>query len=67
MKWYKNLKKEGKGIIPKLFEQGFKQLNLNRIEGYVDSNNLKCKKALEKVNFTYEGTMHEMEIKKSEN
>lgn len=57
----------GKGILnevmPKLFENGFTQLDLNRIEGFVVSDNTKCKKALEKINFTYEGTMRESEVK----
>ncbi len=48
----------GKGILqnvmPILFEKGFNELNLNRIEGYVVSDNIKCKKALKKINFTYE-------------
>ncbi len=56
----------GKGILqaitPLLLEQGFNNLGLNRIEAYVVSDNLKCKKALEKVNITYEGTMREGEI-----
>ncbi len=49
--------------MPELFEKGFTQLDLNRIEGFVVSDNIKCKKALEKINFTYEGTMREYEIK----
>jgi len=57
----------GKGILnevmPKLFEKGFTELNLNRIEGFVVSDNTKCKRALEKINFTYEGTMRESEVK----
>ena len=59
--WGKGIMKE---VMPKLFEQGFTQLNLNRIEGYVVSENIKCKNALEKINFTYEGTMREFEYKK---
>ena len=59
----------GKGILkkimPKLFEKGFMELDLNRIEGYVVSDNIKCKNALEKINFTYEGTMRESEMKNS--
>lgn len=57
----------GKGILnevmPKLFEIGFNELDLNRIEGFVVSENVKCKRALEKINFTYEGTMRESEVK----
>lgn len=61
----------GKGILnevmPKLFENGFTKLDLNRIEGFVTSDNTKCKKALEKINFTYEGTMRESEVKNEQN
>lgn len=52
-----------KAVMPLLFEQGFTHLNLNRIEGYVLHENLKCKRALEKINFRYEGTMREYEVK----
>ncbi|MTI29959.1 GNAT family N-acetyltransferase, partial [Xanthovirga aplysinae] len=55
-----------KAVMPKLFEIGFTELNLNRIEGYVVSQNIKCKNALEKINFSYEGTMRESEIKNGE-
>ena len=61
--WGKGILKE---VMPKLFEQGFLKLNLNRIEGYVVSDNAKCKNALEKIYFTYEGTMRECEIKNGE-
>ena len=52
--------------MPKLFELGFTQLNLNRIEGYVVAENVKCNKAVTKINFTHEGTMRECEIKNGE-
>ncbi len=55
-----------KEVMPKLFEAGFETLRLNRIEGYVVSDNNKCKSALEKINFTYEGTMRECEVKNGE-
>ncbi|CAA0166275.1 GNAT family N-acetyltransferase [Tenacibaculum maritimum] len=58
--WGKGILKE---VMPQLFQIGFTKLNLNRIEGYVLSDNIKCKNALKKVNFTYEGTMREHEIK----
>ncbi|GGX04511.1 GNAT family N-acetyltransferase [Aquimarina muelleri] len=61
--WGKGILKE---IMPKLFEEGFNKLDLNRIEGFVASDNLKCKNGLEKINFTYEGTMRECEIKNGE-
>jgi len=52
-----------KEVMPKLFEIGFQSLELNRIEGFVVSDNVKCKNALEKINFTYEGTMRDCEVK----
>ena len=61
--WGKGIMKE---VFPKLYELGFVKLNLNRIEGYVVSDNVKCKAAIEKINFTHEGTMREYEIKNGE-
>lgn len=58
--WGKGILKE---IMPKLFDIGFAELGLNRIEGYVVSENNKCKRAIEKINFTHEGTMREYEYK----
>ena len=58
--WGKGILKE---VMPKLFEMGFTKLSLNRIEGFVVNDNQKCKSALEKINFTYEGTMRECEVK----
>lgn len=58
--WGKGILKE---VMPALFEIGFVQLDLNRIEGYVVHSNEKCKKGLKKINFTHEGTMRECEIK----
>ncbi len=46
-----------------ILNMGFSSLNLLRVEGFVDHENQKCKRALEKVNFTYEGTMRSCEIK----
>lgn len=61
--WGKGIMKE---VMPLLFELGFTELNLNRIEGYVVSENQKCKRGLEKINFNYEGTMRECEVKNGE-
>ena len=41
--WGKGILKE---VMPILFTQGFEELNLNRIEGYVVSDNKKCKLSL---------------------
>ncbi len=57
----------GKGIMPEVMPLicsfGFDQMNLNRIEGFVISDNNKCKKAMEKINFHYEGTWRDYEFK----
>ena len=57
----------GKGImteaIPLILQYGFNKLNLHRIEGLVETENVICKKALKKLNFEYEGTMKDCEIK----
>ncbi|MFW6257335.1 MAG: GNAT family N-acetyltransferase [Prolixibacteraceae bacterium] len=57
----------GKGIMtevmPLICEFGIKNLSLHRIEGFVDSENEKCKKALARLEFNYEGTMVDCEIK----
>ena len=51
-------------VMPELFDYGFNVLNLNRIEGFVDNENLQCKRALAKVGFEHEGTMRECEFEK---
>ncbi|MEX0609947.1 MAG: GNAT family protein [Balneolaceae bacterium] len=53
-------------VMPVLFKEGFESLHLNRIEGFVESDNHKCKRALTKLDFHYEGTMRECEIKNGE-
>jgi [ribosomal protein S5]-alanine N-acetyltransferase len=57
----------GKGIMteamPLIWNYGFDHLGLHRIEGIVESENIACKKAVEKLQFEYEGTMKECEIK----
>ncbi len=57
----------GLGIMPEvmavILNFGFENLNLNRIEGYVERSNSKCKSALKKLNFSLEGTMRETEVK----
>jgi ribosomal-protein-alanine N-acetyltransferase len=61
--WGQGILKE---VMPVIFQYGFENLGLNRIEGYVISENIKCKKALSKINFQYEGTMRESEVKNGE-
>ncbi|MCS2893631.1 GNAT family N-acetyltransferase [Parabacteroides faecis] len=57
----------GQGIMQEAFPLicnfGFKKLNLHRIEGFVDTENLNCIKSLKMLDFTHEGTMKECEIK----
>jgi ribosomal-protein-alanine N-acetyltransferase len=50
-------------VMPKLLEYGFEELDLNRIEGFVENDNSKCKKALAKINFRLEGSMRQAEFK----
>ncbi len=61
--WGKGIFKE---VMPTLIKIGFEQMNLNRIEGFVDADNQKCKQALSKTPFRYEGTMRECEFKNGE-
>lgn len=58
--WGRGILKE---VMPHIFDYGFEDLHLNRIEGFVDGGNDKCKRAIEKVNFKYEGTMRQAEYK----
>lgn len=57
----------GKGLMQEAFplicNYGFNELELHRIEGFVDSDNVSCKKAVEKLHFKHEGTMRECEVK----
>jgi ribosomal-protein-alanine N-acetyltransferase len=57
----------GKGYMqeamPALFNFGFDQMNLNRIEGFVESKNDNCIKAIKKLGFVHEGTRRECEVK----
>lgn len=57
----------GKGFMteamPLICNYGFDKLGIHRIEGIVETENLLCKKAMEKLKFNHEGTMRECEIK----
>lgn len=57
----------GKGFMteamPLICNYGFDTLGIHRIEGIVETENLLCKKAMEKLRFQHEGTMRECEIK----
>lgn len=58
--WGKRIMSE---IMPLICDYGFKNLGLHRIEGFVDSENENCKKGLAKLEFNYEGTMVDCELK----
>ena len=49
--------------VPLICNYGFEKSRLNRIEGFVETENENSKKLLTKLNFQHEGTMHECEIK----
>lgn len=57
----------GQGIMteamPLICKYGFDNLGLHRIEGFVESENVNCKRAMAKIDFVYEGTMKDCEIK----
>jgi len=57
----------GQGImtecVPLICKYGFDTLDLHRIEAIVETKNLNCRKAMEKLHFVHEGTMRDCEIK----
>lgn len=57
----------GKGYMQEAMEAicnlGFEELDIHRIEGFVESYNSNCKKAMSKLPFQFEGTMRECELK----
>lgn len=57
----------GQGIMieamPLIYNYGFDKLGLHRIEGFVETENTNCKKAMVKLDFRYEGRMIDCEIK----
>ncbi|MEM6805678.1 MAG: GNAT family N-acetyltransferase, partial [Bacteroidota bacterium] len=57
----------GKGIMseamPLICQYGFDNLDLHRIEGFVESNNHNCKRAMAKLDFEQEGSMKDCEIR----
>jgi ribosomal-protein-alanine N-acetyltransferase len=52
-----------KEAMPIICNYGFNNLGLHRIEGLVETDNLNCKKAMKKLDFKYEGTMRDCEMK----
>ena len=57
----------GKGIIaeaiPFICQYGYDTMGLHRIEAFVESENVNCKKAMDKLDFRHEGMMADCEIK----
>ena len=58
--WGQGIMKEA---MPLICNYGFDNLELHRIEGFVESENKNCKNAMAKLDFQHEGTMKECEIK----
>jgi len=58
--WHRGIMTEA---MPLICNYGFNKLRLHRIEGIVETENVNCKKAIAKLNFKYEGTMVDCEIK----
>jgi len=60
----------GRGImteaLPLICHYGFEQLGLHRIEGFVESGNQNCKRAMAKLDFEHEGIMRDCEMKDGE-
>ena len=52
-----------KEAIPLICNYGFDNLGLHRIEGFVESKNKNCKSVMAKLDFQYEGTLKDCEIK----
>jgi len=52
-----------KEAIPLICNYGFDNLELNRIEAFVETENKNCKNVMAKLDFQYEGTMKDCEIK----
>ena len=58
--WRKGVMKEA---MPVICNYGFEKLGLHRIEGFVETENANCIKAMRKLRFELEGTMRDCEIK----
>jgi ribosomal-protein-alanine N-acetyltransferase len=49
--------------MPVILDYAFHEIGLHRVEGFVETNNINCKKALDKLQFIHEGTMVDCEVK----
>lgn len=57
----------GQGIMqevtPLILKYGFEKMGLQKIEGFVETKNINCKKALDKLGFAHERTLEDCEKK----
>ena len=58
--WRMGIMKE---VLPLISDYGLKKLKLNRIEGFVETDNVNCKNAMSKLDFKNEGTIKDCEVK----
>ena len=58
--WGRGLMQE---VMPEICRYGFDRMQLHRIEGFVESENVRCKNAMAKLPFHHEGTMRDCEMK----
>lgn len=58
--WYMGIMTEA---MPLICDYGFEVIQLHRIEAFVETENIPCKKAMVKLGFRHEGTMTDCEIK----
>lgn len=58
--WGQGIMKEA---MPLICDFGFGKLGLHRIEGFVETENVNCKRAMAKLDFQHEGTMKDCEVK----
>lgn len=61
--WSKGFMTEGMGA---LVEYGFTRMHLHRIEGFVETPNIACRRAMDKLNFRHEGKLRDYERKNGE-
>ncbi len=54
-------------VMPGIIEYAFEKMQLNKIEGFVETGNDNCKKALERLNFTHKECRENCEVKNGEN
>ncbi|PKG42751.1 GNAT family N-acetyltransferase [Psychroflexus sp. MES1-P1E] len=52
-----------KEVLPLISDYGLNKLKLNRIEGFVETDNVNCKNVMSKLDFKNEGRMKDCEIK----